>query len=103
MVSNKIRKDRSFQRYLIFQSWTNPDRVTHEIRQSNILGESPQQIVLLAFFALHIRNFPISGKFGLPKFNAKEGRKKPPLSKKTSKGGKESKKKIEIDSITSYN
>ena len=103
MVSNKIRKDRSFQRYLIFQSWTNPDRVTHEIRPSNILGESPQQIVLLAFFALHIRNFAISGKFGLPKFNTKEGRKKPPVSKKTSKGGKESKKKIEVDSITSYN
>ena len=103
MVSNKIRKDRSFQRYLIFQSWTNPDRVTHEIKPSNILGESPQQIVLLALFPLHIRNFSISGKFGLPKFNAKEGRKKPPVSKKTRKGGKESKKKIEIDSITSYN
>ena len=103
MVSNRISKDRSFQRYLIFQSWTNPDRVTHEIKPSNILGESPQQIVLLALFPLHIRNFPISAKFGLPKFNAKEGRKKPPVSEKTSKGGKESNKNIEIDSITSYN
>ena len=103
MVSNRISKDRSFQRYLIFQSWTNPDRVTHKIKQSNILGENPQQIVLLVFSPLHIRNFAISGKFGLPKFNGKEGRKKPPVSEKTSKGGKESNKNIEIDSITSYN
>ena len=70
MVSNKISKDRSFQKYLIFQSWTNPDRVTHKIKPSNILGENPQQILVLAFFPLHIRKFPISGKFGFPKFNA---------------------------------
>ena len=93
MVSNKIRKDRSFQRYLIFQSWTNPDRVTHEIRPSNILGESLQQIVLLAFFALHIRNFPISGKFGLPKFNAKEGQKNRRLVKRQVKGEKRARKR----------
>ena len=48
MVINNVSKDISFQRYLVLDILTNPERVTLT-KKGNILGENPLLISLLTY------------------------------------------------------
>ena len=57
MVSNNVSNDGSFQRYLVLDILTNPDRVTLT-KKGNILGKNPQPISLFTYYSLKIKFVP---------------------------------------------
>ena len=57
MVSNNVSNDGSFQRYLVLDILTNPDRVTLT-KKGNILGKNPLPISLFTYYSLKIKFVP---------------------------------------------
>lgn len=74
MISNELRKDRSFHRYLILETMTNPARVTQNPFK-HFWGK------YTAIFSVHVAtlsmfNLPLSRKVSQPQFHWKEKQRK---------------------------